>query len=1113
MPTESKKLFGIDVPTNLEPIVIVLDNSGENDTVRFRNDDIKDEILDNLGDHTAQITKDAGNEPTIRPGSEEVTTRTQRGNPAELGDTNGAAFTFKDTFNSADAERAIASFEQSSNSKLLPFDIRKGKTDDKSTPSGIDIIQEVNAQGKNSSIAQAIQSIALENNRYACEAEYVDPDSRPDEDDSNVGNAILQEELGKHSPRNFPNVVGSGKDIQFKVRKLKNLGLQTLLEASGEYFVPDDTDDFASLVAAKAASSAPGLARLGIRIPVNRFSAATIAQEVNSDFRKESRFPELNGPQRFSHGSVNNPLVPFSAVSSTSAGIAAVLLAITISTLVKALADLLGPDPLVDVNVPDPMGEVFGSNGQSGRDQSLQRKNRLGSYLGKDKNPQRENSTLPVPGALGIFTGNFFILEPTQEPYSKAVARGSEIFFGQVNNGVLGLVGAAFGLGDSFKHVSENPGYYNVLLRMLVKSTVESIGDVVNSVVGLGASIVGETNPIAGTVLGKSALDIDREIGLENDPTNLLNVVNSIRESKMLKFMDILATIGDISLMTENTDGFDPTDLFESSIDGVRDFVDEGSYPNPAALVKKNRLSSNVGGRMGDHLAWGSNTLRSLYLLPTSFASAELQYKGSTKIYDLISCSPGHKQNTESSLASNDAALGKPQSNRLSSGDVAAIERELDAYYMPFYFHDLRTNEILSFHAFIENITDTHDASYTETEGYGRIGKVYTYKNTNRSIGCSFKVVATSPTDFSEMWYKINKLVLMLYPQYTTGRQVSFVGNDGVEKKFIQPFSQLIGNSPMIRFRLGDLIKSNFSDIDLARMFGVGTDQFKVSDADPPAASVFGARAQKICDTMRTITKKHLSADFEVGDKFILNSEAIAGSRRPQTAVVKTLDGRVAKNVPSKTTFIVQEVKGAKKYIITPSEPIDILDNQLVVNFNSSIPQGLIETSPGFVFSKAVDQVGPGPEENISQETLEQIASFFDPTSNPIVKSFDSVTGQGLPGFIKRLSFDWSESRWDTEGLNNRAPMWMKIDIEFAPINDINPGLDSSGAPIGMPYNVGAMLKLLKVRRASDGDLNEESSAYSAAKALASTPLNASSAEGLSLSDPLSALSNVKLGI
>ena len=44
---------------------------------------------------------------------------------------------------------------------------------------------------------------------------------------------------------------------------------------------------------------------------------------------------------------------------------------------------------------------------------------------------------------------------------------------------------------------------------------------------------------------------------------------------------------------------------------------------------------------------------------------------------------------------------------RIDQEQVDRIENILDTSYMPFYLHDVRTNEILSFHAFFEAITDS----------------------------------------------------------------------------------------------------------------------------------------------------------------------------------------------------------------------------------------------------------------------------------------------------------------------------------------------------------------------------------------------------------------------
>jgi hypothetical protein len=92
------------------------------------------------------------------------------------------------------------------------------------------------------------------------------------------------------------------------------------------------------------------------------------------------------------------------------------------------------------------------------------------------------------------------------------------------------------------------------------------------------------------------------------------------------------------------------------------------------------------------------------------------------------------------------------------------------------------------------------------------------------------------------------------------------------------------------------------------------------------------------------------------------------------------------------------------------------------------------------------------------------VTTFFDSSGdngNPIVKAFESTKGKGLAGFIKSLRFDWNDARWETGRQNARAPMSVKIQMEFAPIHDINPGLDSEGFMTAPVYNTGDTMRVL----------------------------------------------------
>ena len=91
-------------------------------------------------------------------------------------------------------------------------------------------------------------------------------------------------------------------------------------------------------------------------------------------------------------------------------------------------------------------------------------------------------------------------------------------------------------------------------------------------------------------------------------------------------------------------------------------------------------------------------------------------------------------------------------------------------------------------------------------------------------------VASTSPADFDEMWLKINKLVTLVYPQYTAGKTLTT--SPAGDYRFTQPFSQLVSASPIVRIRLGDLLRSNYSRFALARLFGLGSAGLKLDGTD-----------------------------------------------------------------------------------------------------------------------------------------------------------------------------------------------------------------------------------------------------------------------------------------
>jgi hypothetical protein len=394
--------------------------------------------------------------------------------------------------------------------------------------------------------------------------------------------------------------------------------------------------------------------------------------------------------------------------------------------------------------------------------------------------------------------------------------------------------------------------------------------------------------------------------------------------------------------------------------------------------------------------------------------------------------------------------------SRIKAQDVQKIETLLDSEYVPFYFHDIRTNEIVAFHAFLESLSDSYTADYEETDAYGRVDSVMVYNKTKRNISLEFNVVATNPADFDEMWWKINKLTTLLYPQWTEGRKVNSANG-----KFIQPFSQIPGSSPLIRLRLGDVLKSNYSRFNLARIFGLGTSNFDLGTS----INTSQVDSEKVTSTRARMSQDPAAVGFEQG-----------GYKVGETAYLR----------PEPTGVGWKAVNGgALQLLTTNSILVSFIDNGNVNTTSSgalytlykvsvSDPEALaagIAQGPYYVpghdnFIVSDDQVliSAGvaiADENQSPDQIRSdIQNFFSPDSsatgggNSIVRSFESTMGKGLAGVITSMGFEWLTGTWEI-GPGSTAPKLCKIKIEFKPIHDITPGLDSNGFNRAPIYGVG----------------------------------------------------------
>jgi len=304
----------------------------------------------------------------------------------------------------------------------------------------------------------------------------------------------------------------------------------------------------------------------------------------------------------------------------------------------------------------------------------------------------------------------------------------------------------------------------------------------------------------------------------------------SIQSNGAVRFFNAMAIVGDSSLRAYSGNALNASkqEIKDNSFYDVDNLED-----TPGNRISKSKMKN---GKRKNQLSYAQSTVPSVYLLPMNSIRSSIKLDNGTNHPNAIRAHFGSDLVESTYLsANNDGASG-----RVPNAVVKELEDRLDAEYVPFYIQDLRTNEIISFHAFLSSLTDTITPNFNSQGGYGRMDQVHVYNNTNRSISCTFTLMATSKEDFDNMWYKINKITTLLYPQWSQGTQVA----KGENLRFIQPFSQVIGASPIVRLRIGDVIKSNYSKHNLGRIFGIGNQGTKIKSSGIDLS--FGSDIQEV---------------------------------------------------------------------------------------------------------------------------------------------------------------------------------------------------------------------------------------------------------------------------
>ena len=427
---------------------------------------------------------------------------------------------------------------------------------------------------------------------------------------------------------------------------------------------------------------------------------------------------------------------------------------------------------------------------------------------------------------------------PTRNPYNEAVTAGIGLMLGKKGIGTTSQISGYFGALDLA------PGFW--------EAVAASAFDIIKKQSSLAQTITSGDYPLYYVDLGRS---------------------------KAVQVMNVFATIGDIYLQVSGKK-FN-ADTFKQDISAASGVENVDNLPVTAGTrISKSREGS---GRSPLALSWRNNSVPGLYLLSDDVVRASIQTgnlsTGENPARGMLASSLVEKTYTDPTMRGSKA--------RIPADIVKVVEDKLDAEYVPFYFHDLRTNEIISFHAFLDSLQESFSAKFSSFKSYGRSDSAKMYTGTDRTVSLSFSVVATSRDDFDEMWYKLNRLIACVYPKYTPG---TLVENGNIT--FEQPFSQVIGATPLMRLRVGDVVKSNYSRFNLSRFFGIGSDGVDVSKYEAKKSEKNGL-LDTIANAASAVSNfSNFASTQIIPEKYSMTAfYALFGSPLKSIAGIKNLNG------------------------------------------------------------------------------------------------------------------------------------------------------------------------------------------------------------------------------
>lgn len=967
----------------------------------------RQELRPLIRDFLAYVTE--RNDYPIAPGGEEIVLTTPEGDPAplEAAESTGASRVFVES-NSLQ--------EYSDSGKLTQFVGANGFVDKTRGKGGNELLPGVKGTGLDSTGASYVETAPGDKvptvvvSALKAENKYT-----PDLSEQFVPQGTQASDLDQRTfviPSTFGAYSTEGSTVTFE--QLRKIGTSLLLKAA-QIDTADTPNKSVKVEGGKLAEEA--LSPLDVfnsrkRIDTRLFDATRADGSPQELAGKNA--PLLSTPAdeaQVSYGTMNTPLTPFNGplpagmMAQAAVGIGIVgggtLL---LSTLLSLIPTDRHENPV------------------------------RGPYI-----PGRSD----VPGTAAAYaemvgvTPAIFGLIVTRNPYIDCVKAGTLSFFGAGGGGVSSITGLA-------GSILQSPGYYVVIIRAILRSIVQ----------------------IEEALKGFN----DTGLSLQN-LSAAVTFIDTIRRSRFIGYLNALAAVGDV-LLDNLPSG---TILSPESLGVATPKTLNPTLPANRVMTSREGATPDLSGDYTEiyrgakgRLSWRLGSSAAAYLIPRTLFQGEMGISPTE--------SPVMKSNIINKSMLSD-------SGRLPKQIVEDIESYLDAEYVPFYFHDLRTNEVIGFHAFLDALDDSYAVGYNSTSAFGRLDNVLQYGGTTRSLTFGFVIAATSEADFDEMWFRINKLVTLVYPQWSPGDEVTGASRGSWSPKYKIPFSQVVSASPLIRVRIGDVISSNYSKFGLSRFFGATDNETVLSDPKvrQGRTTLLQKRGQYARKSRFSSDAKGKSVDtrfYPPGSGFVRSMSNIEEFATKMPVVLKPsmgknytlVDGLVQR--PIKTYFPIKgEIDNTKlaadytaaqalnglKGLPPDAAPllyidIKIKDERYAGDLDGKTVRAL---RSDFIFD--LDS-GPEvlPDVNYQGAAPPAGGSFFDSSTNAVVRGFETTQGRGIAGMITSLKFTWLDSNntWEvTRG--SRAPMWCKVSIGMDVIHDLPLGMAHDGFMIAPAYPVG----------------------------------------------------------